>query len=93
MRPVLLAAALVLGACGSTPARKTARPQPQTSSFADSDDDEDDELVCKEERMTGTNLSRTVCRTPDEIAEERNAAQVWEKQPRNDPSNGGGRHR
>jgi hypothetical protein len=92
MRPVLLAAALALAACGSTPARKTAGPKPPASSFADSDDD-DVELVCKDERMTGTNLSRTVCRTPEEIADERNAAQVWEKQPRNEPSNGGGRHR
>jgi uncharacterized lipoprotein YajG len=93
MRPVLLAAALALAACGSTPARKTAGPKPPASSFTDSDDDEDVELVCKDERMTGTNLSRTVCRTPEEIADERNAAQVWEKQPRNEPSNGGGRHR
>jgi hypothetical protein len=44
------------------------------------------------ERLTGTNMSRTVCRTQEEIADERNAAQMWEKRPRNNPSNGGEHH-
>jgi hypothetical protein len=33
--------------------------------------------------MTGTNVSRSVCRTQAEIDEERNAAMTWEKRPRN----------
>lgn len=91
MRSVLLVAALALAACGSTPAHKTTSPRAHASSFADGDDDDDD-LICQDERTTGTNMTRTVCRTPEEIADERNAAQMWEKRPRNNPSNGGEHH-
>ena len=91
MRRTLLAAVLSLAACAPVAARgPTAKvPTTPTNSFAedeDDDDDDDDDVTCNEERMTGTNLSKPVCRTQAEIDEERNAAMMWEKHPRNNPS-------
>lgn len=88
MRRTLLAAVLVLAACAPAPARgPTAKaPTTPTNSFADDEDEDDQDVTCKEERMTGTNLSRSVCRTQAEIDEERNAAMMWEKHPRNHTS-------
>lgn len=87
MRRTLLAAVLVLAACAPAPARgPTAKaPTTPTNSFAD-DEDDDEDVTCQEERMTGTNLSKPVCRTQAEIDEERNAAMMWEKHPRNHTS-------
>ena len=42
------------------------------------------EVVCQDERTTGTNMTRTVCLTREQIDENRRAAQEWEKRPRND---------
>lgn len=81
MRPTMYAAVLALAACAPQP--KTVTIHSRTHSFVD-EDNEEEELVCKDERMTGTNMSKVVCRTPAEIAEERAAAQEWEKHPRND---------
>jgi starvation-inducible outer membrane lipoprotein len=82
MRHTILAAALAVAACAPAPAR-LARVRAPSNSLVDQDGD-DEEVVCQDERMTGTNISRLVCRTPEEIAEERRAAQDWEKHPRND---------
>jgi starvation-inducible outer membrane lipoprotein len=81
MRPTMFAAVLALAACAPQP--KTVTVHSRTHSFVDEDSDEE-EPVCKDERMTGTNMSKVVCRTPTEIAEQRAAAQEWEKHPRND---------
>jgi hypothetical protein len=94
MRLTALAVVLAIAACGSAHNKPLARPQ--TASFSDGDDDDDDDVVCKSERMTGTNMSREVCRTTEEIQAERNAAMDWEKHPRADPTSpkpkiGGGR--
>jgi hypothetical protein len=88
MRRTLLVAVLVLTACGPAPVHGTVArvPTTSTSSFADDDADDEEDVTCKEERMTGTNLSRPVCRTQAEIDEERNAAMMWEKHPRNHTS-------
>jgi hypothetical protein len=81
MRPAILAVVLALAACGPSPKRPTT---PVTSNaWVDEDSDDGDELVCQDERMTGTNLSKVVCRTQEEIDEERNAAMMWETHPRN----------
>ncbi|HMG19983.1 MAG TPA: hypothetical protein VK607_01655 [Kofleriaceae bacterium] len=83
MRPLTFAAILALAACAPTSQRLATRAP--SNSFADNDDEEEEEeLVCKDERMTGTNMTKVVCRTPEEIATERRAAQEWEKHPRND---------
>jgi hypothetical protein len=83
MRLLSLAAALAIAACG--PPNKPLT-HPQHVSFTDENDDDDDDVVCKHERMTGTNMSREVCRTTEEIEEERKAAMEWEKHPRADPT-------
>lgn len=75
------AAAVSLAACAPKPKLVVRSP---THTFVDDDDEDNEEPVCKDERMTGTNMTKVVCRTPTEIAEERNAAMEWEKHPRND---------
>ena len=85
MRPTILAAVLALAACGPGPKGPSART-PSTTTYVDDDQEDGDELICQDERMTGTNLSKPVCRTQAEIDEERNAAMMWEKHPRNHTS-------
>ena len=83
MRPTILAAVLALAACGPGPKGPSARA-PSTTTWVDDDDQDDaDELIRHDERMTGTNLSKVVCRTQEQIDEERNAAMMWETHPRN----------
>jgi hypothetical protein len=89
MRWTVPAALALAAACGSAPRAPTRTPaQPATSTAAadDQDDEDDGGLICQEERMTGTNVSKMVCRTQAEIDEERNAAMEWEKHPRNGTS-------
>ena len=81
MRPLILSAVLALAACGAGP--KGAHAHVPSNTWIDEDPDTGDELICQDERMTGTNVSRSVCRTQAEIDEERNAAMTWEKRPRN----------
>ncbi len=38
-------------------------------------------LICKEETPTGTNMSRRVCRTPDQINDDRQAADDFLRSP------------
>ena len=75
MRPLLLAAVLALAACG---APKGSQARAPSNAWTDDDAEAEDELVCQDERTTGTNLSKVVCRTRDEIAQEREAAKTWE---------------
>ena len=84
MRPLILSAVLALSACGASP--KGPRAQAPANARVEQDPDTGDELICQDERMTGTNVSRPVCRTQAEIDEERDAAMTWEKHPRNDPT-------
>jgi predicted small lipoprotein YifL len=76
-----LAAVLALAACGAGP--KGPRAQVPASARVEQDPETGDELICRDERMTGTNVSRSVCRTQAEIDAERDAAMTWEKRPRN----------
>jgi hypothetical protein len=73
---------LLLTACAGSP--KGPQAQVPRNAWVDKDPDTGDELICQDERMTGTNMSRPVCRTQAEINEERDAAMTWEKHPRND---------
>lgn len=87
MRTTILVGVLALAACGGQPHNHQMVIRSSTHSYVDQGDDDDNELICQDERMTGTNMSKVVCRTPAEIAEERAAAQDWEKRPRNDITN------
>lgn len=90
MRQTLIAAVLALSACApATGPRNAQYPSSQypSTTMADEDDDSPEHMVCREERTTGTNMTRTVCRTRAEIAEQRRAAQEWEKHPRSSPTN------
>ena len=71
-------AVLALAACG----RPLPPPAPLGSSAPGADPG--DEVVCQDERTTGTNMSRAVCLTKDQVNENRRAAQEWEKHPRSD---------
>ena len=72
MRWPVLIAVLVLAACATGPGGSHA--QVPKNAWVDKDPDTGDELICQDERMTGTNVSRPVCRTQAEIDEERDAA-------------------
>jgi hypothetical protein len=80
-RGAALGAVLVLAACAAGP--KGPRAQVPANARVEQDPETGDELICQDERMTGTNVSRSVCRTQAEIDEERDAAMTWEKRPRN----------
>jgi len=88
MRCTVVAAFALAAACGSAPPAPARTPaaRPPATSMADDQDDDDGGVICQEERMTGTNVSKMVCRTQAEIDEERNAAVMWEKRPRNNTS-------
>ena len=78
---LLLLAVLALAACGAGP--QGSHASVPRNSWIDEDPDTGDELICQDERMTGTNVSKVVCRTQDEIDAERAAAIQWETHPRN----------
>ncbi|HEX8107737.1 MAG TPA: hypothetical protein VF516_08400 [Kofleriaceae bacterium] len=75
MRLLHLAAVLALAACAGPRGPHANVPK---NAWVDEDPETGEELVCQDERTTGTNMSKVVCRTQDEIDEERNAAMVWE---------------
>ncbi len=76
MRLLHLAAVLALAACAAGP--KGPHANVPKNAWVDEDPETGDELICKDERMTGTNVSKVVCRTQDEIDEEHNAAMIWD---------------
>lgn len=82
MRLFLLAAALALTAC----APKGNHARVPSNAWVDEDPDTGEELVCQDERTTGTNMTKVVCRTQDEIDQERAAAMVWETNRRTEMS-------
>ena len=81
MRCPVLITVLVLAACGGSP--KGPHAQVPKNSWVDKDPETGDELICQDERLTGTNMSRPVCRTQAEMDEEREAAMTWEMHRRN----------
>lgn len=78
-----LAASLVLIAACAAPQepRSTLPPgaTPPTSEAAE------DEPVCREESVTGSAITRTVCRTPEEIKRDRQNAQDFHEQANRTP--------
>jgi predicted small lipoprotein YifL len=79
MRPLILAAVLALAACGGP---KGPHAQVPSNAWVDEDPDTGEELICQDEQTTGTNVSKVVCRTQDEINQERSAGRAWEVQRR-----------
>jgi hypothetical protein len=67
MRRTLLAAPLFLAACTSS------SPQGSTTSHA-SGDGSGSGLICHEEQPTGSSISRKICRTPEQIEDDRKEA-------------------
>jgi len=68
MRRSLLAAVLALAACGP------GSTQGPHASHAASGSTSDPTLICKEETPTGSHFSHEVCRTPEQIEDDRKAA-------------------
>ena len=77
MRLIMLTI-LGLAACG--PALPPPRP------LATGETAPGDNIECHDERTTGTNMSRSVCLTKDQIDENHKAAVDWQTHPRNTPS-------
>jgi hypothetical protein len=75
MRRTLLAAVLVFAACGCG---STQGPKPN---HAASGSGPDSNLICTEETPTGSHLSHEVCRTPEQIEDERKAAEELMRTP------------
>ena len=82
MRWPLLAIFALVAACGASPRGPHPQQVPRHA-WLDEDPETGEELICDDERQTGTNLSQPVCRTQEEIDMYRNAALRWEKLPRN----------
>jgi hypothetical protein len=76
MRRIFFAGVLALAACG--------KPLPPAHPLGTAGADPDEQVECKDERTTGTNMSRSVCLSKSQTDENRRAAQEWAKHPRND---------
>ena len=83
MARTILAVATILGlasACattsapagGTAPAKAQATTAPTASPAVATDDQK---LICSVERPVGSNIPRRICRTPEQIERERQAAQ------------------
>jgi hypothetical protein len=83
MRQSLLAAVLALVACGPPVGKGPAKPGVTDPNAADPTS----EVVCQDERTTGSNFSRPVCMTREQNDENRRAAQEWETKAKNTPTN------
>jgi hypothetical protein len=75
MRSVLLALVLGLAACASGP---SATPN---NSAAQAGSGGKPRQICKEEATTGSNITHMVCRSPEQVDEDRDSAQTWRRQP------------
>jgi predicted outer membrane protein len=64
---------LLAAACAGAQEPRSTAPQGAPPSAAAADD----EQVCHEERATGSNLSRTVCRSKSDIRRDRDDAQQF----------------
>jgi hypothetical protein len=78
MRCTVLAAMVLAGGCLAESAHGPA-PRYATAS---------DAPVCREERPTGTSISRRVCRTPEELDQDAAARQSWMNHWPMDPMRG-----
>lgn len=69
MRRMLLAAVLALAACGPT-----ASQGPTTNHATASGNGSGSDLICHEEAATGSTLSHEVCRTREQVDDDRKGA-------------------
>lgn len=69
-----IALAAVIAACGARPTAEDAADELVAGDVIDVDYDED-RLVCKRQRVIGSNVPRTVCKTESQIEAERQAAE------------------
>ncbi len=80
MPRTVFAVALLLAACGAPAAQGTGANTATSGGGASSDTD------CRDETPTGSNLSRKICRTPDQSKDERDAAGRYIKTNRPTPT-------
>lgn len=80
MSRTVLAVAFVLAACGAPAAQGPSANTAASGNGASSDTD------CHDETPTGSNLTRKVCRTPDQSQDERDAAIRYMKTNRPNPN-------
>jgi hypothetical protein len=80
MPRTVLAVALLLAACGAPAAQGTGANAAASGSGGSSDTD------CHDETPTGSNLTRKICRTPDQSKDERDAAGRYMKTNRPNPA-------
>ena len=79
----LLAAALFVSACaGSNQQAGSTTPAPATASAPGSGSDAESDKVCTEETPVGSNIPREVCRTRDQVNDDRDDAQRDLQRPR-----------
>jgi hypothetical protein len=71
----VLAAAVVLAACGGSSDRHTARARPGQGVV-------DDDQICRDEAPTGTILTRPVCRSRMQSEEDRQRAMELMSRPK-----------
>jgi hypothetical protein len=81
MRHTLLALAISLAAC----ATQSAQGPGAQSALADNQGSDNDKL-CEPTTVTGTNISRVVCRTRAEKQAEIDAARAWRDRTQPDPT-------
>lgn len=84
MRHTLFALAVSLAACGASQSGQRPGVQSATKSSDPSAKSDDQDKLCEETAVTGTNITRMVCRTRAEEQAELNAARDWRQQ---DPMN------
>jgi hypothetical protein len=84
MRHTLFALAVSLTACGAPQSGQRPGVQSATKSVDPPAKSDDDEKLCEQTAVTGTNITRLVCRTRAEEQAELNAARDWRQQ---DPMN------
>lgn len=75
MRALLLGTALALVACASSSSQGPSANNTTAKSGSNPG------LICKEERPTGSNLPREVCRTPEQMADDRREAEDLLRRP------------
>jgi len=80
MPRTVFAVALLLAACGAPTAQGTGANTAASGSGAGAETD------CHDETPTGTNIPHTVCRTPEQNQDERDAARRYIQTSRPDPT-------
>jgi hypothetical protein len=78
MRRTLLAAPLLFAACASSsPQGSTTTPATASGSGSGSN------MICHQETPTGSSISREVCRTPEQVEDDRRHADQLMNTPEN----------